>query len=187
MRIWKRNAVVATIVLFVCVALYLSWQYGQTPADDLDVFDPSALSDPAAQPGQNPGAADAGTDAILDVDADDFFDQARLSRLKARESALAILTDAVSRTEASQEVRDNAAAQIEVLAKNAMTEATIENLIIAKGFKKCVVFIDQSGVKIVVAEPVGGMTSADAAKIKDIVLSESTLTVDDIRITHVAV
>ncbi len=30
MKIWKRNAVVAAIVLFVCVAVYLNWSYDQT-------------------------------------------------------------------------------------------------------------------------------------------------------------
>ena len=29
MKLWKRNAVVAAIVLFVCVAVYLNWSYQQ--------------------------------------------------------------------------------------------------------------------------------------------------------------
>ena len=29
MKVWKRNAVVAAIVLFVCVAVYLNWSYGR--------------------------------------------------------------------------------------------------------------------------------------------------------------
>ena len=32
MKVWKRNAVVAAIVLFVCVAVYLNWSYGQKDA-----------------------------------------------------------------------------------------------------------------------------------------------------------
>ena len=28
-KLWKRNAVVAAIVLFVCAAVYLNWSYGQ--------------------------------------------------------------------------------------------------------------------------------------------------------------
>lgn len=30
MKLWKRNAVVAAIVLFVCVAVYLNWSYDQS-------------------------------------------------------------------------------------------------------------------------------------------------------------
>lgn len=32
MKLWKRNAVVAAIVLFVCVAVYLNWSYDQSSA-----------------------------------------------------------------------------------------------------------------------------------------------------------
>ena len=29
MKLWKRNAVVAAIILFVCAAVYLNWSYSQ--------------------------------------------------------------------------------------------------------------------------------------------------------------
>lgn len=35
MKLWKRNAVVAAIVLFVCVAVYLNWSYDQEAASGL--------------------------------------------------------------------------------------------------------------------------------------------------------
>ena len=188
MKLWKRNAVVATIVLFICVALYLSWQYGQ-PAEEIEVFDPE-ISDGTVlgdTPGGTTGGGSLEPGQISVSPEDDYFEQARLARRKARDSALAILSDAAGRTEASEEARNNAESEIEKMAKNAMLEATIENLIVAKGFEKCVVFINQEGISIVVSEPSGGMTSADAVKIKDIVLSESTIKVDAITLVHVAV
>ena len=66
MKVWKRNAVVAAIVLFVCVAVYLNWSYqsGET-ADAGKTLGEAALvngqtSDPlvggtAAGAGQRPG------------------------------------------------------------------------------------------------------------------------------------
>ena len=33
MKLWKRNAVVAAIVLFVCAAVYLNWSYSKEAAD----------------------------------------------------------------------------------------------------------------------------------------------------------
>ena len=188
MKLWKRNAVVATIVLFICVALYLSWQYGQ-PAEEIEVFDPE-ISDGtvlAADPGGTSDGTSIESGLPADAPEDDYFEQARLSRRKARDSALAILSDAAGRAEASEEARNKAEYEIENMAKNAMLEATIENLIVAKGFEKCVVFINQEGISIVVSEPSGGMTSADAVKIKDIVLTESTIKVDAIKLVHVAV
>jgi stage III sporulation protein AH len=32
MKIWKKNAVLATVILFVCVAVYLNWSYGRGEA-----------------------------------------------------------------------------------------------------------------------------------------------------------
>ena len=71
MKVWKRNAVVAAIVLFVCVAVYLNWSYqsGET-ADAGKTLGEAALvngqtSDPlvggtaAPRPRQGPPAAGA--------------------------------------------------------------------------------------------------------------------------------
>ena len=45
MNNWKRNAVVATVLLFVCAGIYLNWSYQQrAQAVDLtDTIDASAL------------------------------------------------------------------------------------------------------------------------------------------------
>ena len=32
-QLWKRNAVVAAIALFVCAAVYLNWNYGKEGAE----------------------------------------------------------------------------------------------------------------------------------------------------------
>ena len=188
MKIWKRNAVVSVIVLFVCVALYLSWSYGRVPDDEQDVFDPNGGLKPSGQVSPNPneissGDADPNSPAL----EDDRFNEARVARMKARDAARAILNDAISNADATEEIRQNAAAEIEKLAQDAMTEAVMENVIKAKGFGECVVFISNGGIRIVVAEPEGGMTAADAAKIKDVVLTESALTVDDITLVPVSV
>ncbi len=190
MKIWKRNTVVSVIVLFVCVALYLSWSYGREPGDDgSKVFDPGAASVETNQglpedtlvEGEESGNID-----ISETDDTGYFSEARLTRKSARDSAISILNDAASREDVSQEIKDNAMSEIEKLAQNALTEATIENLIVAKGFTECVAFISQDGINIVVAEPLGGLNAEDAAKITDIVLSNSTLTALDIHIVPVS-
>ena len=189
MRIWKRNAVVSVIVLFVCVALYLSWSYGREGDLEAPVFDPvSGLG--AETLGSIGGDSMPMTVEGIDPHSDEvstYFDEARLSRRKARDTALTILTDAAEREGVSQEVRDNASAEIAKMAQNALMEANIENLVMAKGFAECVAIISQDGISIVVAEPIDGMTSADAAIITDIVVSESAISAADIKIVHVGV
>ncbi|MDR0324469.1 MAG: SpoIIIAH-like family protein [Oscillospiraceae bacterium] len=188
MQIWKRNAVVSVIVLFVCVALYLSWSYGREPEEELPVFDPAAGLGAETLSGDGTLIIAGGEDpSSLTEPVNTYFDEARLSRRKARDTALSILTDAVEREGVSQEIRDNASTEIAKMAQNALMEANIENLIIAKGFAECVAIINQDGISIVVAEPVDGMTSTDAAMITDIVVTESAIQVADIKIVHVGV
>ena len=43
---WKRNAVVATVLLFVCAAVYLNWRYAGDVAGD---------AAPASQTAEEPG------------------------------------------------------------------------------------------------------------------------------------
>ena len=182
MNIWKRNAVVSVIVLFVCVALYLSWSYGRVPEDDVQVFDPGSTPGPTAPAFGTPGP-DAATPGP--VGGSPYFDEARLSRKEARDAALEIFREAAGNESASQEIRDNAAKGISGLAQNTVDEANIENMLRAKGFAECVVFINQETARVVVAEPEEGMTSNDANIIADIIMSESGVDPANISIVHV--
>jgi len=184
MKIWKRNAVVSVIVLFVCLALYLSWSYGRTPEEgETDVFDPGAGPLPTAQ-GEAPSSVDQDPEEP-ELGESPYFNQVRLSRKNARDDALSILSDAAANDAASQEIRDNASQEITQLAQNALSEANIENLIIAKGFNECVAFINQDGIKVVVSQPEGGMTDSDANIIADIVIQECNVPASDINVVPV--
>ena len=44
MKLWKRNAVVAAIVLFVCVAVYLNWSYQEEGTETGKVLGQATLS-----------------------------------------------------------------------------------------------------------------------------------------------
>lgn len=179
MKIWKRNAVISCIILFVCVALYLSWEYGRET-------EPGTVFDPVIS--QMPGDVNTGTDenpSALDestVVGSDYFTETRLARMQARDNALTILNQAAGNTGASQAVLDNVTSEIEKLSSNAMSEANIETLVRAQGFTDCVAFMNQEGITVVVSEPIGGLTASDVAKIKDIIIHETDLSVADITI-----
>ena len=97
MKVWKRNAVVAAIVLFVCVAVYLNWSYGQrdTSVSANQSTDTKTLGEAELVGTETETAAAAdGTEeieAVSEVQEESYFDTARLSRQEARDEALAIL------------------------------------------------------------------------------------------------
>ena len=176
MNLWKRNAVISCIILFVCVALYLSWAYGRDNLDD-PVFDPVLQAQDGALDVGNP--APQGSEQPK-AETGSYFTETRLARMQARDNALSILNQAADSEDASQAILDNVTTEIERLAVYAMNEANIETLVRAQGFSDCVAFIKQDGITVVVSEPIGGLTNSDVAKIRDIVLGETTLTVADI-------
>jgi len=208
MKIWKRNAVLMTVLLFVCVALYMSWSYNREDSiDPLDVYlsenldnslDAGADSDLLQEFNVSVAGEDAmdmigANDGQTDVDvqpemsADNFFSETRLSRKQARDSALELLREAADKKESDQSVRDKATADIENLAQSVMSEARIEQLVRAKGFDDCVAIISGDGIRIVVASPEGGLLATDVAKIKDIVIGETDLPVSGIHISEAVV
>jgi len=192
MKVLKRNAVILTVLLFVCVAVYLNWSYNR--GQDLSVGTEVAESDSTASPSDDAEATDdAGTDAesgslTYEKDsgsASDYFSSARLSRQQARDSATETLQQAAAVDTASQEERDNALAAITVMADYVVTEAQIENILMAKDFADCVVFISANSVNVTVPAPEEGLSAISVAKITETVMASLDVTADQIKIIEV--
>jgi len=196
-QVVKRNAVVAAIVLFVCVAVYLNWNYQQ----DEDTGVGKTLGDAALVGGETGDpllAPGAGTEDVQsgvtdtqsgqtagDQTSNSYFANARLNRQQARDSALSMLQEATASPQADQTMKDQMAASIQTMADYTVTEAQIENLVIAKGYLDCVAFIGEGSVSVVVEVPEGELTSADTAKITDIVTDATGMTASQIKIIEV--
>ena len=204
MNIWKRNAIISVVVLFVCVAVYLNWSYNRVEpvSKDYEQFEdnetgkvlgeaaqvnaygnasPSQSGDPQASgtadpsPSPSDGAAASGS----------YFSEARLSRQEARDSALSVLNQETVNEDATQESRDKVAEDVSTIANNALKEVRIENLVKAKGYSDCVAFISEDGISIVVAAPASGLNNADVAKIRDIAQGETEFSAEQIKIVEV--
>ena len=187
-RQWKRNAVVATVLLFVCAAVYLNWRYAGEAAVD------QAAEVSAQQQEQNGDSTKVLGDAALvdgqvvsgqEEDAtavSNYFDTARLSRQQSRDNALSLLREAAEQEGAEQAAVDEANQTIQTLAGYSVLESQIENLVIAKGYADCVAFMGENGISVVVSAAEDGLQTEDVAKITDIVLSETEYTADQIKI-----
>lgn len=183
----KKGAIYSVIALMLCLAVYLNWNYSKTAGDADSV---SGEPDEAHTPGEvrlvdgvvTPDGEGEDAAAV----SDDYFANARLSREKARDEAVSILNATVQNDKADADAKEEATSCIQVMAQSAMREARIENMIIAKGYRDCVVFINDNGVNVIVAKPEGGLKDADVARIKDIVMGEAGVTADLIKIVATA-
>ena len=197
MKKFKRNIIVLSVLVFVCAAVYLNWSYNQNETDAAALQDQDAaetvISDMQEDAETSATAADeTAEDAGLyytpeetDATMSEYFANVRLNRTQARDSAVATL-GAVSETEgASQETIDTALAEITLVAEYTIMEAELESLILAKGFEECVVFINNGGIDVTVPASGEGLSTADVARITDIVLAETTFEAENLRIIEV--
>ena len=190
-QLWKRNAVVVAIALFVCAAVYLNWNYeqeaqagktlGQSAMVGSETGDPLVKNVAGDGVSQQDGTGDTETAAA----AGDYFATARLNRQQARDSALSLLQDAAAREDADETVKTQVNDTIQTMADYTVTEAQIENLVVAKGYADCVAFIGEDSLSLAVSVPEGGLTEADTAKIVDVVNQTAGFTADQIKIIEV--
>ena len=192
-QIWKRNIVVATVLLFVCTAVYLNWKYASNVASPQDqetgqkiLGESTLVSGDAAQQqtdGEEAVSGDLseGGQTGAETSSDDYFATARLTRQQARDNAISLLREAAESETADAAAATEAAETIQVLAGYAIAEAQIENLVTAKGYAQCVAFMGEDAISIVVASE-DGLEAEDVAKITEIVLNETDYTTDQIKI-----
>ena len=96
-----------------------------------------------------------------------------------------LIQEAAGKESADQTLKDEANASIQTMADYTVTEAQIENLVIAKGYTDCVAFIGENALSLAVAAPEGGLTDADTARIVDVVNQTAGFSADQVKIIAV--
>lgn len=183
MKSWKRNAIVATVLVLICAGVYLNWTANQAPVMDLtetlnaeQVMDDSVLT-----LSDSMGEAAA---VSADGDTADYFAQIRLSRQESRDSAVELLQETMAYEEGSESAV-SAAGSLDGIVGDALAESQIESLVIAKGFSDCVAYMNDENISVAVSAPAEGLAEADVALISDIVLAQTDYALGDIRIIEV--
>ena len=206
MKLWKRNAVVAAIVLFVCVAVYLNWSYDQGQSvsgmgsattnvtTDRNLGEAALVNSDSAL-GLEDGSASGSAAASQKTDdkttqkdtkgkttSGDYFATARINREEARDNSLSILQKTVNDPKASKDAVDAASKSITAMASATLQESKIESLVTAKGYSDCVAFIGDNSVSVVVKAKSNDLKASDVAKITDIVVGETKFRAGDVKV-----
>lgn len=117
------------------------------------------------------------------LSSEDYFAQARLDKSQSRDEAVETLKMVLSGGDITEEEIAVYAEEAITLTSTIESESEIENLIIAAGYSDCVVYLDSDNASIVVKTD--GLSSSQAAQIKDILLSEVNISSENIRIFEV--
>lgn len=187
MKSWKRNALVAAILFFVCGGIYLNWRYETRAAVDLvSTLDAEKILDDATlvlAQGEDPVAQAAAADPSGEQQtAEQVFAKMRLSRQQSRDGAVHLLQETISYAGENEDVSVSTL-QLEKIVKMALSEASIESLIISKGFSDCVAYMKEDGIDVAVAS--NGLSESDVAVLTDVILSQTEYELPQIRIIEV--
>ncbi|MBR3448015.1 MAG: SpoIIIAH-like family protein [Oscillospiraceae bacterium] len=182
--IGKKQILLSALTLLLGGAVYLNYVL----ADGNGLLDPTLLrTDPdAATAAEADDLANYGTAEMVSASASgsDYFAQARLDRQSSRDYAVQTLQSILGGGDLSKDEMVTNAIDAVNLSKQTEKESVIENLILSQGFSDCVVYMDGQTAKIVVES--SGLKPEQAAAIKEIVLSESDVAAEGIRIFEVA-
>ena len=183
MIVSKKHIVLSALVLALSVAVYLNWEYVKVNGDSFE--NTSKVAVDGAVEGAAPGipAEDKGADEAAAY-GEAYFAEAKLSRTKARDEAADALKYMLEDADLTTDQMTQLTMEAASIAKSIETEGKIENLIKAKGFEECMVYITESGASVVVKS--SGLTQEQATQIKNIVVSEGRIKGENVSITEIS-
>lgn len=183
MKTWKKNVVAAAVLVTVCAGIYLNWLYTEDAADVslTDTLNSDKILDDSMLVMSTDEAQDAAMELSESNTATDYFAAVRLSRQEARDSAIALLQEAMAYDDAEETDSE----ELNNIVSVALSEAQIESMVIAKGYADCVAYMSDEGISVAVAAPENGLMQEDIALITDIIMTQSSYDIEEIRIVEV--
>lgn len=187
----KRHIILASLVLALGVAVYLNYQFTAVGNDfvqtsnsqesknygDAQFVDKNISSDELSETSEGSEvSADSGNPQA-------YFTTARLNRQKSRDEAVETISQMIGAEGIDEEKKDALTMQATQIAQAVETETKIENMVKAKGFEDCMVYLDEEKANVSVQTQ--GLLPEEAAQIKDIILRETNVAVENISIVEV--
>ena len=192
----KRQLTILTLILALGVAVYLNWKYAKTDSSfvlptqtqaEEDALLANAQAEDApvmeALPDKNYGEAQLVS--VSENSSDQYFETARLTRTKTRDEALDKLQQSLKATGLTEEEKAQLKDILSSTISNISLESDIENLVKAKGFADCVVFIDGENVDLAVKTGPEGLSKNEVAQLRDIILGKVQTSAQNISIVEV--
>lgn len=198
-----RRATAITLAAALAVAVYLNWQYASTDitADTealavaagvedaatsaAGVITDELMTEAEAASAANKNYGEAQLVSVANSTGAEFFEEARLNRQKAHDEALETIQKSLKGSSLSDEEKSVYTAQLTASLENINAENEIETLIRAKGFADCLCFLQDGRADLTVMTSGEGLNASQVAQIRDIVLSKSDVTAQNITVVEV--
>ena len=197
-----RRATALTLTAALVVAVYLNWQYARTGIGaDEDAINVSAvvtdgetasapvadglMTEAEAVSSANKNYGEAQLVSVANDAGAKFFEEARLKRQKAHDEAMDTIQKTLKTSGLSADEKKNCTQQMTENLEDLHAENEIETLIKAKGFADCLCFLQSGRADLTVMTSGNALTAAQVAQIRDIVLSKSKVSAQNITVVEV--
>lgn len=169
----KKHIAVASMVLMLSAAVYVNYLYA---AGDMEGF---------LETGKNYGDSILveGTANKEVTDSAAYFSEARVSRQQSRDEAVATIENLYGIAKDDSEEVSVLAEKAGEIAANMELENKIETMIKGKGFEDCIVYISGEYADVMVQTE--GLLPTEAAVIKEAIIQETSVPVENISIVEV--
>lgn len=201
-----RKATAITLAAALVVAVYLNWQYARTGVTlEEDAVNVAAaveteeavsapimdglMTEAEAVSSANKNYGEAQLVSVANNSGSKFFEEARLKRTKAHDEAMDAVQKALKSASLSAEEKKSYTQQLtgsleDLNAENEI-ETLVRTLVRAKGFADCLCFLQSGRADLTAMTSGDALTAAQVAQIRDIVLSKSNVTAQNITIVEV--
>ena len=174
----------------LAIAVYINYASAPKISKDGDIIETAEMGDTVNYGDTEfvDNIDDSAEPANADTNADtentaDYFAQARLDKINNRDEAVQTLQTIIGGGDLTEDERVvNALDAVEV-SKLIESEGTIESLVKAQGFEDCVAYLDGETAKVVIKT--NGLDKAQAASVKEIIMDETEVPAENIRIFEV--
>lgn len=174
MVLGKKQIILASLIMILSIAVYLNALLAKKGED----FAITGTLKNDSSSSKNLGDAQ-----LVNNNVDNnYFIQAKLDKQASRDKSMEAITTKLKDSSLSNEEKEKYKLQADELSKMNDIESRIENLIKAKGFEQCLAYISSENANIIVKT--NGLKTEQAAQIKDIILSQSDIKVENVRITE---
>lgn len=156
----KKDLIVLSSALLIGGAVYLNWSF---------------FSGGTAQAGSKGEKKEetkiAQTEANAEKADDDYFTETIITRQRARDESMEVLSLIIDDENAVEEAKSEAMTNLNEIASDIEAEANIETLVLSKGFEDCVAVIADGSASVIVKSD--GLLENEITQIQEIVYEQS--------------
>ncbi len=175
----KKQWMMVSLVAALGLAVYLNYYFTQEPGLSATGDTVSGVTEDTLPVGNT--VSDVPEDTVSQTPTEDYFATARTARTEAREEAVRLLDEVLDSATAGEAEKAEATRQVSAIAANILKESNAENLILAKGFSQCVVFINGNTCTVVVASD--SLQPRESAQIMEVVQTQTGIEAKNIKIS----